>query len=236
MTSFFRRLNVAWRRNALLALVASFVFVQQGVNSGLSASEWASWVQAIGSIAAILAAVWVSWQQSEQQRRRDQAKDRSTSVGILRCLCNEVETTILNRMETGILLENTPRHEPYRYLTPMSDQPFPIFDSLIPQLGCITDDRLQRKIIRTFSRAKNHVLTIRRLNCLIAAFEVACRENEKFPSVNTIASRKKVEKELIACTTEFRNEFSQLRPELSDLLENLLVASAGDDVSDHADA
>lgn len=46
-------------RYPLLALCAVIASIATGLNQGLTKSDWASWVQAVGSIAAIGGALWI---------------------------------------------------------------------------------------------------------------------------------------------------------------------------------
>ena len=68
--------------------------------SNLSSSEWAAWVQAIGSIAAIASAVWIMNQQHKQeiQRRRTVEAHR---LDLLERLAAELLERV--RMNSGLL-------------------------------------------------------------------------------------------------------------------------------------
>ena len=68
--------------------------------SNLTSSEWAAWVQALGSIAAIASAIWIMSQQrrQEEQRRRALEKHR---LDLLERMVSELIERV--RMNAGLL-------------------------------------------------------------------------------------------------------------------------------------
>ena len=75
--------------NIILGLAGIFVLVLFFRLVGLNASEWASWVQAVGSIAAILAAVRIAGRES---RLRKIAEDEDRAEALFRAV-NVVDHT-----------------------------------------------------------------------------------------------------------------------------------------------
>lgn len=73
----------------------------------------------------------------------------------------------------GRTLSEVPESHPVRYTFPMAENPFPIFDAFIPQLGMIEDDALRTKIVATFASARSFVVTTRYHNNMVAALEAA---------------------------------------------------------------
>lgn len=63
-----------WTRHALLALAASASLVLTGLRADLTKSDWAAWVQAAGSIAAIAVAFWIPWRASQHAKREQQQR------------------------------------------------------------------------------------------------------------------------------------------------------------------
>lgn len=72
-----RSVYLRWLRNGLLTVNAIAALLGTGLAAGLSKSDWASWVQAVGSIGAIIGAVWVGYRQSKQQREQFQRQMRA---------------------------------------------------------------------------------------------------------------------------------------------------------------
>jgi hypothetical protein len=74
-----------WKKVAAFTLTVSALVIATwviGSQFELNKGEWASWVQAIGSIAAILGAIWISNQQHAQAlaRERQQAIRRKQEI------------------------------------------------------------------------------------------------------------------------------------------------------------
>lgn len=64
-----------WLRNGALVCAATAALITAGLRADLGKSDWAAWVQAIGSIAAIAAAaVTVTWQVGLQRRQQLRAE------------------------------------------------------------------------------------------------------------------------------------------------------------------
>lgn len=76
-------MNRWWKRLAWGLVLVVFVTCG-GLRAGLTAEQWAAWVQAVGSIAAILVAIAVS---------RDQSVDQRNSAETLR-LESEIQTVV----------------------------------------------------------------------------------------------------------------------------------------------
>lgn len=157
---------------ATFAVAVATVFV--GNYYDLDKNQWASWVQAVGSVMAILVAVWVSWHQAESQRRHEQEKEAAELAGMLRSVRAEVESSLLHA-EAHIrpLFEEALEGSPICFVFPMAEDSFPIFDAFIPKLGTIPDDALRTKIVSTFASARSFVLTIRCHNDMVDAHEAA---------------------------------------------------------------
>ncbi|WPN32137.1 hypothetical protein QMK54_10465 [Pseudomonas sp. P5_109] len=66
-------------QNVVLGLSALFIAALVITQVGLSSSEWASWVQAIGSIAAIIGATYIAGEQ-RRQKIEDEKKEKNEYV------------------------------------------------------------------------------------------------------------------------------------------------------------
>jgi hypothetical protein len=142
--------------------------------SQLSRSDWAAWVQAVGSIGAILAAVWVSYNQHEKQM--EVAKQRVTEeiLGMLYSLRSEIETSIQSIQDNiGVLLSQPAATPAFRTTYPVSDNPFAIYSGLIPKLGMIPDHNIRNQIVLCYTKAQSLVLTFRYNNQLVDEYEAA---------------------------------------------------------------
>jgi hypothetical protein len=140
----------------------------------LQAADWAAWVQAIGSIAAILAAVWVSYDQQTKQKKRDDVRDRDDLLHMLRSIRDELWITYTASKErNGKLIEESKAGTPFFFKIPFTERPFPIYDSYVSKLGRIPDDDLRKRIIVGHGRARGLVLTVIANNGLVEKFEYA---------------------------------------------------------------
>lgn len=156
----------------LYALGSGAALALGGANHFVPEFDWPSWIQAVGSIAAILAAVWVSSDQVEQQRQREAERESAEIASILSILNAEVETSLKYiEREISPVLADTKVGNPIKYTFRMPEYPFPIFDALIPKLGIIPSPALQRQIIHAFAQAKSSAITIQVHNDLADALE-----------------------------------------------------------------
>ena len=211
----FRALYAIGLIAAVVLLIARWVTPAQQF-------EWPAWVQAVGSIAAILAAVWVGSDQIEQQLRRDLARDEAETEGVLRSLKAEVETS-LHYMEREVepALARIAPGNPITFLFRLPEHPFPIFDSLIPKIALIRNTKLHRKIIHTYAAAKSLTLTTNTHNDLMEELEkVEVRYRSKPP----LASQVEYAGALRAATeysATLRSAYDETLREVRQLLETL---------------
>ncbi|WP_155627423.1 hypothetical protein [Burkholderia cepacia] len=75
-------------------------------------SDWAAWVQAVGSVIAILAAIWISRDQYVKQTKKDEAKERAEigrTLGLLRMLISNLNSNLqksIDRLTNDTEFEN----------------------------------------------------------------------------------------------------------------------------------
>lgn len=188
----------------------------------LDREDWPGWVQAIGSVWAILVAVWVSWQQAESQRKSEEQKERSELAGLLRSLRAELDSTILyTKMRVGHHFDAHQHGRPFLFKYPISENSFPIFDALIPKLGTIQDDELRNHIVQTYSKAKGIVLTFRAHNDLVADFLAADIKKTQDESVASIAHYDRCHATLVNYSHELKADFQSVCLEVDALMSKL---------------
>lgn len=131
-----------------------------------------AWFQAVFSVIAILAAVGVAYWQNEAQRRRNDESEQSELRGLLRSLCAEL-TVSLQQLEhrIGPDIRGKELGQPFLFTFPLTENPFHIYDALIPKIGTIKDIALQHAIIRTYAIAKGLVASFRFNNEMLATYE-----------------------------------------------------------------
>ena len=203
------------------AIVSGITFAI-GRHYALNRDEWPGWVQAVGSVEAILVAVWVAWQQAESQRRRDEEKERAELRGMLQSLRSEMEASLeFAQTEIGAFLNNTQFGTAFRYTYPITEDPFPIFSGYIPKLGMIADDQLRHQVVITYASARSFVLTIVHHNKLVAAFDVASAKAAEIPHPITLNDAKRCEMVLAAYSDTLRDAYKRIESQAAAMIEAL---------------
>jgi hypothetical protein len=203
-------------------VIVNFAALLLGRSNIENSQDWPGWVQAIGSIEAILIAVWVSWQQTENQRQREIEKDTAELKGLLRALRTEIKGSIEQaRYTLGQALKDVTASTPYLCTLPISDDPFDIYNAMLPRLGLIEDDALRDQIVRTYQMAKGLVLTLRYHNELVAAYE---RAQLQFQMVESDATKRELTvkvAELSGYSPVLRDSYEKVNKEVDTLFPML---------------
>jgi hypothetical protein len=138
----------------------------------------AAWVQALGSIAAILAAVWVAHRQYEQTRQLEldriaaaTAAENAETRAFVQAVRQEL-ASIWDGYSTGIrpVLLAVEEDEFFDALVPVHTDAFTVFNNASPQVGKVPDEELRRLIVTTYARAKGHIYSLQMNSALINDF------------------------------------------------------------------
>jgi hypothetical protein len=139
-----------------------------------SSSNTPSWVQAVGSIVAIGIAIWVPYWQKRQAQQQARIAESEQVRHLLRNLLDEMIVVSESfGARNGKLLMDVPAGEPFSYVIPIVERPFPIYDASTARLGQVPNDDLRRLIIMGYGHANSFVGSIRLNNILIERFEQA---------------------------------------------------------------
>lgn len=149
---------------------------------GMEASDWASWIQAIFSVLAIVAAIWVMhWQHEkalmlinlEHQRSvtREEEAQRSETKNVLLAL----------RSELGLF----PQVIRQRITNPAQIWPAvnlvtPIYDGLAAKLGLVEDDQLRRAVIGAHANLRSYFRMVDDYSAAARLSHETNGENENF--------------------------------------------------------
>jgi hypothetical protein len=191
--------------------------------------EWPAWMQAVGSISAILVAIWVSSHQARQQRTYDLARQQDELDGVLRSIRGEVFTTQLYfASEVVPAFRDTESGQQIRTIFSLPEYPFPIFDGLIPKLGMISDKKLLQDIIRTYAQTKSLALTAKVHNKLVEEVENAERDSRRADSSNAMRIRDIAIANLARYGAQLRDSFDTAFYELQELSAALAIACPDD--------
>lgn len=156
---------------ALTAAIAALAFY---FVPGLDWSDESApaWVQGIGSIVAILVAISVAIYQTDAQRARDKAVADGELRGLLLSLRSELLSNLsMLEVQIGPIIRAKPPGEPFYTTYPLPEDPFHVYNALLPRLATMTDDSLRDSIVNTYTLAKGFVLTVRFNNGLLAHYE-----------------------------------------------------------------
>lgn len=161
---------------SVLTLMVCAWFISQRIDS----KDWAAWVQAVGSIAAILAAVALAWYQNETMLERERLKDLAELSGLLLSIKDEICMNFeMAQKMVGDELESTADGTGFFAVFPVEVDPFNIYNSLSHRLPIITDEILRRQIIKTYGVAKGAIGTFLQNNELVTKWEAVQRAANK---------------------------------------------------------
>ncbi len=144
-----------------------------------SSEAVAAWVQAVGSIGAILAAVWVAHRQYEQTRaleleRAKAADDKEVAETRAFVLAIREELTALWEgycIGTRKMLLEIPEGAPCNFRFPVTSDAFTVYNNASAMVGRVTNPELRRAIIVAYATAKGMVYTYQLNNDLVSDFD-----------------------------------------------------------------
>ncbi|WP_063580976.1 hypothetical protein [Achromobacter ruhlandii] len=146
----------------LLAVFAS--------NPPEKSEQWASWVQAWGSLVAIGVAIWVPKDQYDKaaQLRAKDAKDevRNFLAGVREEL---LVTWEVYMRQVGQAVEETGPDEAVEWTWPVPDNPFKVYAATVGMIGRVPEDQLRNAVMSTYIVASGFLLTWEMHNGLRAA-------------------------------------------------------------------
>lgn len=144
----------------------------------LGSSDLAAWVQAVGSVAAILVAVWISHQDSQNAEKRARAAERSEAESVLRIIAAElfVQWTQYESSAGSVVL-NAQDKKPMLFYWEPPNTPLPVQMACIGRLIGIEDTDLHRKIVLAYAE----------FTLLIRLFRLNNRELENIDQANRLA-------------------------------------------------
>lgn len=141
-----------------------------------SSSDWATWVQAIGSVGAIGIAIWVSHKQYrdsqrlESERRKAEGAKEAGEVRAFVQATREELSAIWDgyNSQIGPALRQTRDGHPFLYLFPASAEAFTIYNgSASYQIGKVPDTELRRLTVSVYARAKGLIFSFQLNNSMV---------------------------------------------------------------------
>ncbi len=154
-----------------------------------NSEQWASWVQAVGSVAAIVAAIWIA---SEQHRTAEKREADQRAAANRNYLCaTRAELSALWNMYILRVGDQLQAHDTSTLLDiiwPIDHDPFVVYNSNAKMLAEIDDDELRNLMIRTYAQGRGLISTWRMHNSLLADVLRLARYANEFPSDSTKAT------------------------------------------------
>lgn len=151
------------------ALFAAFAF-----NRPKDSGDWASWVQAWGSIAAICAAVWVAFDQHQKSERRAAAAAEDEVNNFLSGVREELNVSWMVYMsQAGGALAKTKAGELVDFWWPAPAEPFKVYSATVGVIGRVRNDEIRQQIISTYVVVGGLLLTWATHNRLLSEFNDA---------------------------------------------------------------
>lgn len=156
----------------------SFLMLSRVAYWPTDSSSMASWVQALGSIAALAVTGFTVWWQAQKTMEANELRDKAEQLSLLTALHDELDMSLKNyqqmfgrvvdEIEQGKFLDE-------HFFSPR--EPFPIYVSSAAQLGRVQDDKLRRSIMEAYSTANTLLQTLRRNSALLDDLALAQRND-----------------------------------------------------------
>ena len=201
---------------ALLSICGWIIYTQ------IEAKDWAAWVQAVGSIAAIVFAVALTWYQGEASIERERIKETEDVNGLLLSIKDELSVNMQMAHETvGKALEQTEPGTAFYVFFPVQEDPFCIFNSVTHRLHLIKNEKLRLQIIKTYGVAKGAVQTFRFNNELVTKIELARRMYRSNGTFRDGMGAKLIEVQITEYGDKVRGHYAQVKIEVENLLSIL---------------
>lgn len=179
---------------------------------------WAAWVQAVGSVGAILVAVWVA----HDQHRKAEARALQQEVQELRNFLSGVREELrvhweIYQEQVGNDLDVHKEGMPFLNWWPLPVQPFKFYRAGIEKIGKLKSDGLRRELIRVNVVVEGLLATYQTHNSLLDAYQnraTALRESESEPNRH---AAQEAEDELIQYSKSLLDHHRQAKRDVSNV-------------------
>jgi len=149
--------------------------------SGGNPQDWSGWVQAIGSVVAILAAVAFINLEHEKAKMRQKEAEEEDEVRLLKALRTELEVEWDQYLHlAGWSLETDDEVFGFKGKWLTHPSPFPIYRSNATRISLVRDEPLRKGLIKAYANFERLLITIQANNIQIddvAGFNVLIAQN-----------------------------------------------------------
>ncbi|WP_250450707.1 hypothetical protein [Caballeronia sp. ATUFL_M2_KS44] len=179
------------KRDGWLIPLCALVFVTLAAlcfRFSLTSQDLAAWVQAIGSIGAILAAIWVLHRQHEQDKETEWREVRAFVAAVR----EELQVTLQNYEHTRKRLLAVADGDFFAFIFPAtSEAAFTFYNNASAQVGKIPDADLRRMIVTAYAQAKGLIASYQLNNGMLGQLNsMALDGNDWLEKPRVIALRR----------------------------------------------
>lgn len=151
----------------LAALVIVILFAAFNAKPMASAADIAAWVQGVGSLVAIGAAVWIYAKQYADKRADDEAE----TVAFVQAMRHEIQVVWDEYEDIRNALHKTPANGFFSSVVPLGVDSLIVYSHTPDRVGKIDDEALRALIVRTYTGLRGHLNSLRQSNALIEDYE-----------------------------------------------------------------
>lgn len=153
-----------WRMALVLAIpLAIMAWVLWGSPVAVALEDGAAaWVQAFGSIGAVVAAIYVLHKQRQDMIEREVNAIKTAEVRLLMALKTEIiirQGQYMEKIGNAIADGSIRRVGPFEWAAP--ENPFHVYTAMCKDLGLIKDDGLRASVIKTYAEMEGLLYSIR---------------------------------------------------------------------------
>lgn len=149
-----------------------------------NSNEWASWVQAVGSIGAILIAIWVSHRDNRNAVDRALAAEREEGERAAAALAAEFIVQWMHYQEVaGAAIEGHAAGTPFRSYWLPPENPFPMFHGYAGKMHLISNAELREQLAYAYASFQT----------LFSAYKSNNRSMDELNEINRLMSQNRDE-------------------------------------------
>ncbi|KPD18842.1 hypothetical protein ADM96_08320 [Burkholderia sp. ST111] len=151
----------------LAALVIVILFAAFNAKHMDTAADIAAWVQGVGSLVAIIAAVWIY----AKQYRDKKDDDLDETVAFVQAMRQEIQVIWDEYQDIRVMLHRTPSNGFFSSVVPLGIDSLIVYSHSPERVGKIDDEALRALIVRTYTGLRGHLNSLRQNNTLIEEYE-----------------------------------------------------------------
>lgn len=220
------------KTNIILALlgmgVVISIMIAATADGTTNSGDWPAWVQAVGSIAAILVAIWVPYQQREDAAADERGQRRIEARRVQLAIRDELKflDEIFATGPNVVHLLALPPGEIFDRIIPIPPERFPIYKAVIGRLTLIDDDNQRREIIAAYEWATGMIYSAAQNNQLLYEYMETDEKIQRWNTPYYVTRLENQKQNLILKADEMRSLCAQVITRVRALITTLDAAVA----------